>query len=73
MNFYPHDINTWLVSSRTRIGHHIIEYDEGCVRCSCEGFGFYNTCEHTREFRRQFNLVTYDKDISVCGASFLIT
>ena len=51
MKFIPYDHNTYLVRSRTRRGHHILDVEE--VTCSCEGFNYYTHCEHLRQLLRQ--------------------
>lgn len=43
----PHDLNTFLVESRSRPGeHHITDLEE--LTCSCESFQFHKTCAHLK-------------------------
>ncbi len=51
MRFIPYDIGTYLVKSRTRDGHHIVDMLE--VTCSCEGYDQRGTCEHLQDLLRQ--------------------
>jgi hypothetical protein len=57
MRFIPYDNGTYLVRSRTRTGHHIVDVNE--MTCSCEGYEFNQTCDHLRTAMRRFKQVKY--------------
>jgi len=47
MKITPHDLGTFLVSSRSRRGqYHIVDMRE--ATCSCEAFATRGTCRHLR-------------------------
>jgi hypothetical protein len=56
MRFIPHDIGTFLVRSRSRDGHHIVDVIEGT--CSCEGYQRNDTCAHLDDWRRRYTNLT---------------
>ncbi len=56
MRFIPLDIGTYQVRSRSREGHHIVDVIEHT--CSCEGYQFYNVCEHLRKAEIKFGNLT---------------
>ena len=56
MRFIPYDNGTYLVRSRSRDGHHIVDINE--FTCSCEGYQFYQTCDHLAAAIKKFYGVT---------------
>jgi len=70
MKFVAFDNGTYLVRSRTRAGHHVVDINE--MTCSCEGFQFYLTCDHLRAALRRFGRVQcVDKIVTVDLTQFL--
>lgn len=55
MKFIPYDHNTYLVRSRTRRGHHILDADE--VTCSCEGFQYHAHCAHIHALLKHLGMM----------------